>query len=405
MSVKRIVAIVFIYLLACGGWLLLGTTTAVRSGLADDLLGERVQRQWGGPIVQVAPKVTTAAGSGRAEILPERTRVGADLALEHRRKGLIWYPTYACRFAGTWTLANEGAEPLLVEFLLPLPDPQGTYEGFAVSVGGVASRRLHDPAVGIAETVTVPPRGRVDVAVSYATRGLESWRYRAGGGIGRVRDLELVLRTDAYGIDYPEGCISPTSDTRTDKDGREMRWATGELITHLDIGVALPARLNPGPLAARITFFAPVCLGFFFLLVAAITVVRRIAIHPMHYLFVAGGFFAFHLLLAYLVDHIDIHLAFPLAAATTVVLVTTYLRGALGVVFPTLAAVAGQLFFLVLFSYSFFLKGMTGLTVAVGSVVTLAVLMRLTARVDWAAVFASPTPSECPARRGDPMPG
>ena len=50
---------------------------------------------------------------------------------------------------------------------------------------------------------------------------------------------------------------------------------------------------------------------------------------------------------------------------------------------------AGQLFFLVLFSYSFFLKAMTGLTVAVGSVVTLAILMKVTARTDWDTVFAS----------------
>ena len=34
------------------------------------------------------------------------------------------------------------------------------------------------------------------------------------------------------------------------------------------------------------------------------------------------------------------------------------------------------------------LKGITGLTVAIGSVVTLAVLMRITAGVDWSTVFA-----------------
>ena len=43
----------------------------------------------------------------------------------------------------------------------------------------------------------------------------------------------------------------------------------------------------------------------------------------------------------------------------------------------------GQLFFLVLFSYSFFIKGINGLTVAIGSVVTLAILMRVTATLDW----------------------
>jgi hypothetical protein len=47
-----------------------------------------------------------------------------------------------------------------------------------------------------------------------------------------------------------------------------------------------------------------------------------------------------------------------------------------------------QLVFLVLFSYAFFFEGYTGLTVTVGAVLTLFVLMQLTARVDWGAVFA-----------------
>jgi hypothetical protein len=42
----------------------------------------------------------------------------------------------------------------------------------------------------------------------------------------------------------------------------------------------------------------------------------------------------------------------------------------------------------VLFSYAFFFEGYTGLTVTVGAVVTLFVLMQLTGRLDWGALFA-----------------
>jgi inner membrane protein involved in colicin E2 resistance len=103
---------------------------------------------------------------------------------------------------------------------------------------------------------------------------------------------------------------------------------------------------------------------------------------------VAAGFFAFHLLLTYFVGHINVHLAFLISAVTSVSLVTSYLSAALGKKIPWKIAIAGQLFFLVLFSYSFFIKGITGLTVAIGSVVTLAILMRLTATLDWNKVFA-----------------
>ena len=53
-----------------------------------------------------------------------------------------------------------------------------------------------------------------------------------------------------------------------------------------------------------------------------------------------------------------------------------------------LEAALAQVVFLVLFSYAFFFEGYTGLTVTVGAIVTLFVLMQMTARVDWAAVFA-----------------
>jgi inner membrane protein involved in colicin E2 resistance len=170
------------------------------------------------------------------------------------------------------------------------------------------------------------------------------------------------------------------------------------LITKEDIGVIIPEKLHPGPLTSRITFFAPVCLIFFFILVGTINILYQVNIHPMHYLFVAAGFFAFHLLLAYMAGIVNIHVAFIISAVVSVVMVTSYLSAALRGQFPWKVAVGGQLFFLVLFSYSFFLKGITGLVVAIGSVVTLAVLMRVTAHVDWDDVFSriekrpAPTP-------------
>lgn len=48
---------------------------------------------------------------------------------------------------------------------------------------------------------------------------------------------------------------------------------------------------------------------------------------------------------------------------------------------------------LVLFSYLFLLQGFTGLVVATGSVATLAILMYLTAGIDWYRVFARRVPS------------
>jgi inner membrane protein involved in colicin E2 resistance len=117
-------------------------------------------------------------------------------------------------------------------------------------------------------------------------------------------------------------------------------------------------------------------------------VLRSQNLHPMNYAFLSAAFFAFHLLLAYLVDHLSIHASFAIAAATSVFLVTSYLRIVAGPRFALSQAGLAQVVFLVLFSYAFFVEGYTGLTVTVGAIVTLFVLMQATARVDWSRAFA-----------------
>jgi len=68
-----------------------------------------------------------------------------------------------------------------------------------------------------------------------------------------------------------------------------------------------------------------------------------------------------------------------------------------------------QLVYLVLFSFTFFFTGFTGLSITVGAVLTLAVMMQLTGRVSWAgasrpaAPVAGPPPP-APAGYAPPPP-
>ena len=50
-------------------------------------------------------------------------------------------------------------------------------------------------------------------------------------------------------------------------------------------------------------------------------------------------------------------------------------------------AVPAQAIYLVAFSYAFFFQGFTGLAVTIGAILTLFVLMQMTARVRWNDVF------------------
>jgi len=149
----------------------------------------------------------------------------------------------------------------------------------------------------------------------------------------------------------------------------------------------MPAKLQPGPLAGQISFFAPVSLLFFFFLLFIITTMRDINLHPMNYFFLAAAFFAFHLLLAYLVDHLSIHWSFLISSAVSIFLLVTYLRLVVNPRFALVEAGIAQFVFLVLFSYAFFFKGFTGLAITIGAVVTLFLVMQMTAKIDWAEKF------------------
>src|SRR5437763_2787169 len=120
--------------------------------------------------------------------------------------------------------------------------------------------------------------------------------------------------------------------------------------------MVMPEELQPGPLAGRISCFAPVSLLFFFFVMFIIATLRRIALHPMHFFFLATSFFAFHLLLAYLADHISIHLAFAICSAVSIFLVVSYLRIVVDARSAFCAAAIAQFVYPVLSSHAFFFK-------------------------------------------------
>jgi hypothetical protein len=119
----------------------------------------------------------------------------------------------------------------------------------------------------------------------------------------------------------------------------------------------------------------------------------------MNYFFLAAGCFAFQLLFAYLVDLVPITPSFFISAAVSLALVNGYLWRATNAKFAAISMVA-QFAYMVLFSYSFFFDGLTGITITIGAIVTLALLMAFTARVKWDAAFptrSGPPPVPSPA--------
>jgi inner membrane protein involved in colicin E2 resistance len=426
---KRIAAITFIFLCTAVAWGILGATIFQRTYDLGTSSESRVASTWGAPQNQVPPtasfseivpkkeestengrKIVRVTQEPRTTELPlEGSHITVDLNLEHRQKGLLWYSTYKVGFDGIYSFRNISDKDQNVTFEFEFPTAQAIYDDliFTVNDFPVAIANAQNKVTG---TVRLTAGKTATLRVGYKSQGLNDWRYSFASTYARnegdyqpvspqrvaqVRDFSLKMTTNFKDIDFPDNTLSPTKKQETG-NGWELNWNYTNLVSGYQIAMTMPEKLQPGPLAGRISFFAPVSLFFFFFLMLIITTLRGIELHPMNYFFLAAAFFSFHLLLAYLVDHVSIHLAFVICSAVSIFLVVSYLRLVVGTRFASREAALAQFIYLVAFSYAFFLKGFTGLSITIGSILTLFVVMQATGRIRWKEKFAaqSPIPSE-----------
>ncbi len=407
--IKRLFAIGFIFIGVSVAWMVLAGATYTRTHTADSSLKSRVAQLWGAPQVQLPPhiateekiqrKVESTENGKKVEkiiddvivraIAIDASNITVDLKLDPRQKGLLWYATYGVTFGATYEFANLENVPRDIKVALPFPAERAVFDDLRFDLDG--AKWLSPPMPGegkITGWTRLAPGERALLRVGYRSQGLDRWNYKFGSGVSEVKNFKLAMRTNFDAIDFPEDAISPTAKQR-DGEGWALTWEYRRLVSGVNIAMAMPERLQPGPLASQIATFAPLSLFFFIVVLLTIGVVRNVDIHPMHFFFLAASFFAFHLLFAYLADQVSIHAAFGIAAAVSMLLTISYLRIVFGAAFAFLAAGTAQLVYLVLFSYAFFFKGLTGLAITVGAIATLFVLMQVTARVNWNAVFAT----------------
>jgi hypothetical protein len=385
MTPKRLLAIILIFCATAAGWFVLGASLTQRAGERSSSLGAEVAGVWGPAMDQPHPVVyytSPASADGKKRLPPAASEVKVSLSYEPKKKGLLRYRTYLVDFQAEYRIENP--TPITQTFYVnfQFPSAGASYENFLFKLGETISTKNAAAGAGVTEAVTLAPGSSAPLRVAYRSRGLDRWSY-GFGDTTRVRNFSLTMKTDFAEIDFPSGTGSPTQRAR-DGEGWRLVWNYPDVIGAQPIGMTMPNLLNPGPVATRITFFAPVSLLFFFTVLMIVGALRGVNLHPMNYFFLAAGFFAFQLLFAYLVDLIPLGWAFAAAAVVSLGLVAGYLRAAAGPAFAGIAA-AAQFAYLVLFSYSFFFEGLTGLTITVGAIITLALLMALTAKVNWAA--------------------
>jgi inner membrane protein involved in colicin E2 resistance len=413
-SLHRIGAIILTLVAATLSWQVLDVTTGRRTDSQHGRLGQDIRTLWGSSQTQVGPQFTFEWETQREEIreeaeeggkkkrvskqvtdrherqvAAERTDIDVDLGLDQRRRGLMWYSLYGVTFVGRWSYRHEGSESGTVAIAYRFPVAGAIYDDFRFVVNGRDLGRDVKPENGnVLARFTVRTGQVIDFRVHYRTRGMTSWSYQPqGAGVANLRNFTLRLRCDFHDIDYPATSLAP-SQREQNARGWALTWRFAQVLTGQEMGLVMPARIQPGELASALARSAPVSLLFFFLVVFSLAVLRGLDIHPVNYLGIAAAFFAFHLLFAYSVDHLSIGVAFTLASLVSVVLCASYLRLVVSPVFAYREAAFCQLVYQVGFSAAHFLPGYTGLTVTVLAILTLFILMQLTGRVRWSAVFA-----------------
>jgi len=398
---KRITAILMIYLGVCAAWALLGANLKGRSRRQDRKLKSDVRQLWGTLQRQQAPEVSSRALPANGERANtnapfhktdlDASDITVKLTLDHRKRGLLWYSTYEVAFAGTYRVVNNSVKKREMRVAVTLPAEDAIYDNFRFVVTGEEAKDLRPTKGTLARTFVLQPRESKEITLGYVSHGLDEWWYEFGSGVSAIKNFSLVMDTNFGDIDFPLDGISPTAKGDT-PDGKRLTWRYSSLLSGVQIGMLMPKKLNPGPWVSTVCFFAPVSLFLFFFLLFLFTTVKEIHIHPMNYFFVAAAFFSYHLLLAYLVDHLSIHIAFWICSLVSIFLVVSYMRLVVGRRFAFVETAISQFVYLVLFSYTFFFDYFTGLAVSILCIITLFVVMQCTGRVDWNALFKKTPP-------------
>jgi hypothetical protein len=388
MTIKRLFAICLIIGCTSMAWFLLGGALQYRSNETDGRLGAEVAKNWGPLLTQEHPSLfyeaPTSAGA-RREIQPETSRIAVTLTYDPKQKGLLWYRAYKAEFTGEYVVKNPTPIAQTIYASFKFPAAEARYDAFSLRFGDKLTGKA--PVNGeIRESLLLAPGAEAPLTVSYRATGLNQWVYSLKSA-KRLKNLHLAMTTNFTEINIPPFAESPTSRAAAG-EGMTLQWDYTDVIGANAIAMDMPAVTNPGYVAGRMTFFAPVSLLFFFSVLVIAGIRMRTGLHPMNYFFLAAGCFAFQLLFAYLVDLMPITLSFFIAATVSLVLVTGYLWRATSAKFAAISAIA-QFAYMVLFSYSFFFDGLTGITITVGAIVTLALLMGFTARVKWDTAFTS----------------
>jgi inner membrane protein len=380
----------------------------------------------GGPIISVDTQelVVDPSGNNPIEVwrpgapihlLSDKLRIESDIAVEARRKGIYSVPVYVSRFVVTGQFTPDSiarvlapntdmrASPSPAVIQLPLPGVRYLRGLTLFAVNGQPLHVTSGEIAGFAALSAVIDLQSLDRTIPLTFRiefelaGSDSLHF-----LPLASDTTVTARIAWPHPDF-DGAFLPISH-ESSASGYSANWHVLELnraipqtwrgatvpnsallATSFGVGMFQPSDIytqNYRAMRYGILFIAITFACFF----ACEHVIRGLRLHPMQYLLIGLALATFYLLLLALSEHVGFAIAYTIAAAALVALITTYVAGstsnrrAAGWIGAALAT-AYAVLYIILLSEDYALLFGSLLVFAV-----LAALMLATRRLDWATV-------------------
>ena len=107
---------------------------------------------------------------------------------------------------------------------MPFPTAQAIYDNLIFTVDGSPVTLKNENNAATA-SIKIAPGKTSELAVGYASQGLNEWRYSFGSNdVAQVRDFTLRMRTNFKEIDFPDNTVSPSEKQET-ANGWDLKWS------------------------------------------------------------------------------------------------------------------------------------------------------------------------------------
>lgn len=389
------------------GWGLLVLRVETRTNFAQYTQMESVKRIWGGNLEQPMPSIrykgfgSDVSTLNRGELAASAVTV--DIAMDYRKKGMVYYTGYNADFTGTYHVTNPQDTTIYLSFIFPYPVQagQGMLQDVVLHVNGEEDVENTEYQQNLALwTGLLQANETLKFTVRYAGRGLTHFIYGFEPGT-QINNFQMAAHVrGARNVDYPASTMTPTS-VEASPDGVTLTWQLDRSLTELNVGVLLPDKLNIARQIGVMAQRAPVFYALFLISVAALLALTR---HPIKFLNIAilsVTYFFFYPLFAYLSVYLTAIPAFALSFGILGLLLWNYARILYGLRL-SLAILAAYALYLGVTSVAALVPTHTGLILVIEGVVLLAVAMQVLSHfpdVKWMAAFGLSAPPKSTRKR------